>query len=431
MDANLWSSLFGSPGVRPAPAAPAGGYQVPVSSTVGPDGSLAFAPPTPHANFLARLFGGSDPLEGGNLDPNRANGLGGRSLLDAGLAMLDASGPSYIPKSFGQVLAAGIRGGQQGYQSGYQQDLANQNIASQQAQLKALAAFRSKYANATPDQYPEMYGDLLKLGAGSPVALQSLGQLLSTGANQTTKPLQQVHNVKGPDGKIYTIGVDPVTGDERARWPEGAAPTDPVRTGMAADQHNITRAQWLQSNLLNTPAVKQITTAYATARSNLDQAASVDPQTGLGKIPNPQAYVSAVIGMASTADARAQLRAQILDHMIGSMGLSVHQSLENMLQKFATGTWPQNVIDGMNRILEGVYDNQIHDYDQKLQGVQRREPAAAAYITPTSEVFGVPQERVDSLAKARSATGPRVVPGQGAERVRALIRRLPSAGGTP
>lgn len=381
-----------------------------------PTGSLAAQP-----GFFARLFGGSDPLEGGNLDPMRANVLGRQSLLDTGLSLLDASGPSYIPKSFGQVLAAGLRGGQQGYQTGYQQDLANQNIATQQAQLKALAAFRAKYANATPDQFPQMYSDMLAMNGGSPVALQSLGQLLSTGANQTTKPLQQVHNVKGADGKMYTLGVDPVTGEERARWPEGAAPTDPVRTGMAADQHNITRAQWLQSNLLNTPAVKQITTAYATARSNLDQASSVDPQTGLGKIPNPQAYVSAVIGVASTADARAQLRAQILDHMIGSMGLSVHQSLENMLQKFATGTWPQSVIEGMNRILEGVYNNQIHDYDQKLQGIRRREPNAAAYITPTAEVFGVPQERVDSLAQARSATGPRVIPGEGAKRVAALL----------
>lgn len=93
------------------------------------------------------------------------NDPGTMGLLNAGGAMLQASGPSLMPRSFGQVLGAGLQGLQAGYNGAQQQVAANQatqwkNLQSlrqgtaQQAALKKVLA----RLNGAPDASPGLPG---------------------------------------------------------------------------------------------------------------------------------------------------------------------------------------------------------------------------------------------------------------------------------
>jgi hypothetical protein len=75
------------------------------------------------------LAGGGSGLL--NLSPDEEDRAGRRALLNASINMLMASGPSYVPRSIGQIVGYGLQGAQEGYQSS---ELATaQRLAAQQA----------------------------------------------------------------------------------------------------------------------------------------------------------------------------------------------------------------------------------------------------------------------------------------------------------
>src|SRR5215471_92680 len=82
-----------------------------------PPATQPAAPPAEEPSFLERLsrgigkagmvLAGGDP-ELATLTPDQQRAVGLRSLLHASLSMLANSGPSYTPRNFGQILAAGL-----------------------------------------------------------------------------------------------------------------------------------------------------------------------------------------------------------------------------------------------------------------------------------------------------------------------------------
>jgi hypothetical protein len=87
------------------------------------------------ANSGMDFGGGASPglLGGGGMDPRMMG------LLNAGASMLQASGPSTTPKSFGQIAGSGLMGGLQGFGMGKQFEAMDQRSALHKAQMDELA----------------------------------------------------------------------------------------------------------------------------------------------------------------------------------------------------------------------------------------------------------------------------------------------------
>jgi hypothetical protein len=91
------------------------------------------------------LAGGAGP----GLTDAQAEMAGSRALLNFGINMLAASGPSYMRKSFGQVMAAGLGGAQEGEIS-YE----NQIAAWQQQQMKNAMELQQMRLGALKEAIP-------------------------------------------------------------------------------------------------------------------------------------------------------------------------------------------------------------------------------------------------------------------------------------
>lgn len=96
--------------------------------------------------LLAKLFGGADPLQGGIYSPIDARNAGRQALLRAGLSILQNSGPSLRPRGLGEILATGILEGQNAYESGVGNTLAQRQYQAQQAEAERLGSLRREFA---------------------------------------------------------------------------------------------------------------------------------------------------------------------------------------------------------------------------------------------------------------------------------------------
>jgi hypothetical protein len=93
------------------------------------------------AGLLGDIFGGGgvSGLEG-YLTPAQTEQMNRQALLQAAIAASQASGPSTVPRSFMQILGAGLAGGQQGYQQ------AQQGAMAQLLTKQKLDEYRRKQA---------------------------------------------------------------------------------------------------------------------------------------------------------------------------------------------------------------------------------------------------------------------------------------------
>jgi len=78
------------------------------------------------SGLLGEIFGGGGGATGleDYLTPAQTEQMNRQALLQAAIAATQASGPSTVPRSFMQILGAGLAGGQQGYQQAQQGALA-------------------------------------------------------------------------------------------------------------------------------------------------------------------------------------------------------------------------------------------------------------------------------------------------------------------
>ncbi|HEY8027687.1 MAG TPA: hypothetical protein VIF60_24315 [Burkholderiaceae bacterium] len=140
------------------------------------------------------------------------NDPGTMGLLNAGGAMLQASGPSLVPRSFGQVLGAGLQGLQAGYSGTQQQGKVNQ--ALQLKNMQAMQALRLGAMQQAPKQ--RAFGAV----NGAPGARAMQGQLNQSGdPTQTNAPPAAAGNTGAADGMsalpdevkaVYaSAGIDP------------------------------------------------------------------------------------------------------------------------------------------------------------------------------------------------------------------------------
>lgn len=70
------------------------------------------------------------------MDPNMANQAQSQGMLGLAAGLLQASGPSRMPTSLGQVIASGLQGGQNAYQNSLKNQYGNMQAASQVNQAK-------------------------------------------------------------------------------------------------------------------------------------------------------------------------------------------------------------------------------------------------------------------------------------------------------
>lgn len=176
--------------------------------------------PAQRPGILPRLFGGPDPMRGGLLDVLQTKRLGGSALTQAGLAMLEASGRG---QGIGSVLASGVRGGQQGYQAGFE-GLQQTGAAAQQQQLaQQRQQIMQKYAGRTDvESMQGMLSDLIAIGDIE--AAKPLAGYLNAAVNAQAGQGQQFHRpieIKTTDanGKPVTALIDPITRQKLAEFP--------------------------------------------------------------------------------------------------------------------------------------------------------------------------------------------------------------------
>jgi hypothetical protein len=171
-------------------------------------------------NFFAKLFGGGDPTRSGLLEliGGDANDLGRQGLLSAGLSMLERSGS---PSTLGEIIASGVRGGQEGYQRGFEGRMATTQQAQQQAMMQNRQAVMQKYRGKSDLQSMQaMLSELIAIGdidAAKPLAGYLANAVNVQAGGRMQRPMEL--KVVGPDGKPQVKLIDPVTLKELASYP--------------------------------------------------------------------------------------------------------------------------------------------------------------------------------------------------------------------
>ena len=139
------------------------------------------------------LFGGGDSALDEYLTPAQKQSMGRQALLQAAMAIGQASGPSTTPRSLMQILGSGVQAGQQGYQ-GAQTNAINQlmtkqkldeykrQVADQEAYSNMFAQMPTAGAAMTPEQ-------ALSVGGGqvgpTPQRAAMIGQPMPAGTATT------------------------------------------------------------------------------------------------------------------------------------------------------------------------------------------------------------------------------------------------------
>jgi hypothetical protein len=139
-------------------------------------GLLGAAPAAPlRQGWLGGLLGVEPEEEGGgilNAILNPQNQSDRQGILQMAAAMLQASGPSTAPRSFGSSLGAGLQGYAQGQAFGAKQDerkLTAQARAQMEAMIAALPPEQQALARANPEQFAALLMERQFAGPPAPI----------------------------------------------------------------------------------------------------------------------------------------------------------------------------------------------------------------------------------------------------------------------
>lgn len=190
----------------------------------------------PNVGFAAKLFSSGDPLEGGLLDPTAANRLGQRSLFDAGIAMLGASGPAPVTPHLGGVLAAGLQAGRQSFGSGLERQLAAGQVMDERQMKARRDAVMQKYSGK--NDIMSMIGMLNELLAiGDYKGATPLAGFLSNYVNQMGGggDASGIVYRNSPDGSEL-LGISKATGEVVTRTKLGEPRPNPFEQLTAAQE---------------------------------------------------------------------------------------------------------------------------------------------------------------------------------------------------
>jgi hypothetical protein len=283
--------------------------------------------------FLSRLFGGGDPNRGGLLGYSETLPLARNALLQAGLSMLQASGPSPVRPALGQVLAAGLQGGQNAYQKGFESRVTNLQASADMQRQQRQREVLAKYAGRGDLQSLQaMLSELLALGEfkGADALSGYLANAVNAQGRAPGRPLEVQSGAE-------TLMLDP-TDPTRvlARFP-GAQSRGGLDTITAYQQMVDERAQ----RAYRTSTEGRIYDDYREA-SNHDRVAAENWQT-----------LEATIGPAKQGDAAAQMSMIFSFMKMLDPGSTVREG-EYATAENARGA-AESVRNQYNKILKGAF----------------------------------------------------------------------------
>lgn len=337
-------------------------------------GSSAAPLPAISPNLLARLFGGADPLQHGLLSAGQANGIGRQSLLDTGLAILQASGPNPYRRGIGEILASGVQAGRAGYQQHFVQEQGTADAVMQQQQQQAMAGLRQRYAGKSdlPSLTAYMH-DLI--GLGTPEALagaRALSEYLKSQSDNHALSFQR--GLPGPDGTFHMQGYDTRSGQAVGPATPDKAPVDPAVAQAASDTRaDVTNFNRQFGGQLNSKAVD----AYWRASSHLNEAR----HGTLGS------YKAAITQFIQSAEPGSQIRLGMLQYL-QDIDPSVEGRADIALRKLTEGTWDPKYLDGMQRIMDQNFRETMDRYTTAYQDQISRNPATRTHLAPPDVFFG-------------------------------------------
>lgn len=183
---------------------------------------------------LYQIFGSQPSYIAGLLGEDEAERLRKQAqqsaMMNFGLSLLAASGPSTTQRSTGQLLAQGIMAGQQANRSAYEQAVRDRMMQEQIAEQRRLQEERKFAQSVLPNiiqQGPELYGEDIMgqrvgVGVGAPqLNLATLQQLLTRAPSVAAQVIPTVESYRklatpeAPKREKLAVEerlVDPVTG---------------------------------------------------------------------------------------------------------------------------------------------------------------------------------------------------------------------------
>lgn len=369
-----------------------------------PVASTAPATPAAHQGLLGRIGSAlgragaavdaglfpTDP----NLTPNDTAAARKQALLNAGLAMMAASGPHVgVRPSFGQILAASLPVGQQTYQAEVQQrhlaelhDHIRQAVpldpnAPLQDQLTALGRIGTMYAQAGVPDMAASIGELM--GKMKASANPGTWQIVNDGQNQyrvnlqtgekqlvgPVRPTQQGRYSSVPLGDRITLIdhqtgqiVDPVTRKPIASSSIGITPTADARIAAQAAQHSDQLAAAFDRSPSVSPILKGIP---AFVQFNASSA-----QAGAG---NKAARESALFALVRAVDPGTPLRIGVI-HLLQNIDPSFAGMTENNFDKYMSGTWSPATLAAMKQLVQSHLTGYMASYDQQAASYEAAHP---------------------------------------------------------
>lgn len=363
--------------------------------------------PAINPNLLARLFGGADPLHQGLLSADQANQMGRQSLLDTGLAILQASGPNAYRRGLGEILASGVQAGRAGFTQRFGQEQQDVTAATEARGEQAFQALQQKYAGKSDlPSLTSFMNDLIALGTPRALAgARALSEYLKS--QHDSRALSFQRGLPGPNG-TYMQGFDAQTGQPVGPQTPDKAPVDPTvamdRREAMADVGAFNRQF---AGQLNTKAVD----AYWRASSHLAEARA-------GTLGS---YKAAITQFIQSAEPGSQIRLGML-HYLQDIDPSVHGRLDIAERKLLDGTWDPKYLDGMQKIMDANFRETMDRYTAAYEDLIARNKLTEGHLTPPDIFFGT-----RAMGRNPGVSGPA---GGGPAAPGSRIRALMPSGGT-
>lgn len=321
----------------------------------GPNAGALIMPPAPpiptspsvalqRPNLLSRIFGGGNAVGGPT-----GNQAGFDALTNAGLAMLQASGPSPVRASLGQVLAAGLGTGRQSYA----QALEGQRQKLLQTQRQAI---QQKYQGKTDlGSLQSMLGDLVAIGdyeGAKPLAGYLESAIKAVGGKDSLPNLDHVVR-SNIDGTKTQVWYDPKTGAVVKEEPFGAVDKDPALEAAR-------RAEAGQQRQAASTIIREF--REQTKPQQLAAEAYQQFREAVAQHDNPASFFAALDNFARIQNPGAIVRPTTME-IIRSMG-SWPTQVETWINNGMKGVPPKEVYDRMDRLVRAQIMRHASDYNE-------------------------------------------------------------------
>lgn len=163
--------------------------------------------------------------------------------------------------------------------------------------------------------------------------------------------------------------------------------TAPIKIATAVEEQR-------QKNALDSPAVlgreaKAFTSANKPLSDAVVQYAAAKNAFAEAKAGNPAALKSAILGFASVADSKAQLRQGVIK-MVEQVDPSIKGNFDLALSRLSSGTLPPRILNDMEQLVERTHVTHKALYEQRRAAEVVRHPGLDNYIPKSDEVFNVP-----------------------------------------